>query len=114
MKKHIKLTENLDNHIWSIFDQYIEIKGILFSDPEHWEALDDRILFRGEDGCMGCYDKQFVSIPMKFFINPDEEFPKLIKEIKDNDEKEKKKREKKKREKEYKEFQRLKKKFDER
>ncbi len=58
---------NLDSHIWDIFEKYIKLKGILFNGPETWEQEDDEIIFRGEDGCMGCYESTSLSIPMKFF-----------------------------------------------
>lgn len=59
----------LDNHIWDVFYSYIKREGELFSSPETWEydEDDESITFRGEDGCMGCYESRILSIPIKFF-----------------------------------------------
>lgn len=68
------LEAELDDHIWSIFHRYIKDNKINFSDPEHWEATNKGIHFSGMDGCMGCYDRFGISIPMIFFEDPDKAF----------------------------------------
>lgn len=84
-----KLQEQIDGHIWNIFNRYIEIKKINFSSPDDWKIEDDTIYFHGSDGCMGCYDRMSIYIPLKYFENPDEEFELLEKEVKKDLSKEK-------------------------
>lgn len=57
----------LDDHIWDVFNAYIDQEGINFSGPESWEYDGEDIIFKGEDGCMGCYDSMSLCIPIKFF-----------------------------------------------
>lgn len=77
-----KLQDQIDQHIWEIFKRYITIKKILFNSPHDWKIEGDSIYFHGSDGCMGCYDNMSISIPIKYFENPDEEFEELEKEVK--------------------------------
>lgn len=113
IKRLMSSKQGLDDHIWNIFRRYIKQEGILFSSPSSWSYDGERIQFEGKDGCMGCYDDMWLSIPLKFFINPDEEFDNLLKQR----EREKmEKEELKKRaelERERQEYERLKLKFSE-
>lgn len=76
-----RLRDDLDDHIWSTFKKYKKARGILFSSPDDWHGDHDSIYFYGSDGCMGCYDPMHLSIPMKYFTDPNA-FEELEQEIK--------------------------------
>ena len=78
-----RLEEQVDNYVWNVFKQYIKINKICFNSPDDWSMEGDRVYFHGSDGCMGCYDKMSIGIPIKYFENPDHEFELLKKELKD-------------------------------
>jgi hypothetical protein len=75
-----KAKYSLDSYVWDVFYKYINLEDINFSGPDYWEDHDDYIRFTGEDGCMGCYDPMSLSIPLKFFENPDTAFKELKEE----------------------------------
>jgi hypothetical protein len=78
----------LDSHIWHIFHRYLDQELINFSHPTTWEIEGDDIHFTGTDGCRGCYDRMGLRIPIKFFDDPETEFPKLAEQrAKENQEK---------------------------
>lgn len=107
-----RLQDELDDHIWEVFSRYKKEEGFNFSNPETWNVNDNYIVFRGEDGCMGCYDPMSVSIPMKFFVDPDKELANLEMEIEEKRrEDERLKLERKKKE-ELDELKRLKEKYE--
>jgi len=107
-----RLREDMDNHIWTIFGRYKKTKGILFSSPDDWQIDGDTIHFYGEDGCMGCYDPMHLSIPMKFFEDPEKYFSELEKEIKQEKEEKERKRVEEKIGSELKELARLQEKYN--
>jgi hypothetical protein len=88
-----ELRDSIDDYIWKIFTRYIRLCKINFNSPDDWSVEDDHIHFHGSDGCMGCYDNMSISIPTKFFIDPEAEFEILEKEFK-KDLEQKKSREK--------------------
>lgn len=119
IKKMVELKYDLDDHINDVFNKYIKLMKINFNYMEGWNPDEDEISFYGEDGCMGCYDKMSLVIPIKFFIDPDKEFGEIVRnrelEIKKAKEKERRLKENRKKQKEnreLKEFERLKKKFN--
>lgn len=106
-----RLTNELDGHIWNIFDRYIKQEKINFNSPKGWEVDEDTIHFHGSDGCMGCYDSMSLNIPLIFFSNPDTEFQNLAKQ-REREHSEKTEKERKTKESiERKEFERLKSKY---
>ena len=91
-----EIQDSIDDHIWKIFNRYVMLhKKIHFSSPYDWKVEGDNIYFHGSDGCMGCYDNMSLSIPVKFFINEEEEFKILEEEVekKEAEEKSRKKQE---------------------
>lgn len=110
--KFQEFQDHLDDHIWTIFSKYLKIMKINFNSPDGWNPDGDGIYFYGEDGCMGCYDKMSLHIPMKFFTDEDA-FEKLEQELLDKKEQERQAKEKAKRDKELQEYKRLKKQFEE-
>jgi hypothetical protein len=108
-----RLQDELDDHIWKVFDRYIKIKRILFNSPDDWKIDDPcNIGFSGSDGCMGCYDNMSISIPMKYFENPDEEFEKLQKDVEKEFIEKKRKHARNKKAQEKRELKRLKEKYE--
>lgn len=107
-----RLRGEMDDHIWTIFSRYKKTKGILFSSPDDWQIDDGNILFYGEDGCMGCYDPMYLSIPMKFFEDPETSFKELEDEIKQEKEEKENKRIREQQEREMKELIRLQEKYN--
>lgn len=112
-RKIEKLREDIDSHIWNIFSMYLKETGKLFSSPDDWYIDGNSINFYGEDGCMGCYDNMNLSIPMKFFEEPETSFDemKLEKMMKEQEEAERKRLAKEQKERD--ELKRLKEKYDE-
>lgn len=107
-----RITNELDGHIWNIFDRYIKEEKINFNYPKGWGVDGDTIHFHGEDGCMGCYDRMSINIPFKFFINPDAEFDCLAEQREKESKKKDDEGRKRKEVAEKKEFKRLKSKYD--
>jgi len=115
LERKLKLIDRLrseaDSHIWNIFSRYIKEKGILFSGPDDWQYQGESIYFYGEDGCMGCYDKMSLNIPIKFFLDPENSFLELTEE-REREKKEKLEKERiAKEQRELAEFKRLSEKF---
>lgn len=80
IKQIQSLEDELDSYIWSIFNRYIKQNKILFSNPKFWIVENNFIQFEGADGCMGCYENISITIPLKFFLDPDKEFDQQKKE----------------------------------
>ena len=76
-----RLQEQLDDRVWEVFDRYLKVKGGNFSYPDAWNIEGNDIKFTGQDGCMGCYDREVLRIPMKFFLDPDEAVAELGAEL---------------------------------
>jgi len=72
-----RLTEELDDHVWSVFSRYIKEEKILFNSPEAWSVDGNSLFFTGEDGCRGCYDSMTCTIPMEFFTDTEGAFERL-------------------------------------
>ena len=70
----------VENHVWSVFEEYIKIRGIHFNSPENWQVDCGMIIFHGSDGCRGCYDRMQIEVPLKYFTNL-EELKKLKEEV---------------------------------
>lgn len=68
-----RLTDELDQHIWEVFNKYIKLKHINFNGPDNWAIQYDSIHFKGYDGCRGCYDAACEDIPIGWFIDYDTE-----------------------------------------
>ena len=114
-----RLNEELDSHIWDVFNKYIKLKDINFNGPSTWTVCYDKIEFSGTDGCRGCYDPMWLSIDIEWFIDFDAESDKHNNALKLAEEKAKVERAKQielsRRVKEAKdkvEYERLKKKFE--
>ena len=82
-----RLTDELDQHIWEVFNKYIKLKGINFNAPDSWKMQWDSIHFSGYDGCRGCYDAACEDIPIGWFIDYDAELIKHNEAVKLSQEK---------------------------
>lgn len=106
------LREQINDHVWTVFHRYINIKKINFNSPDDWDVDDNSIYFHGSDGCMGCYDNMSLSIPIEYFHSTDEMFKRLEVDLK----KEKKKKEERKKveksKRDLREYKRLKEKYE--
>lgn len=105
-----RLTDELEDHIWTVFSRYCKATGTLFNSPSLFQIGQFEINFEGQDGCRGCYDPMSLRIPIKFFTDTEESFNALESEKSESAAKKKKKEEQEKLAYELEELERLSKK----
>lgn len=106
-----RLQNELENHVWDVFKRYIDAKSILFSHPETWTIEGESIVFRGEDGCKGCYDNKEIHVPMCLFVDTENAFKQLQDEQQSKKQKDEEAKQAKLAESELKELARLQQKY---